>query len=244
MIEIKNRWTNELIRTVQAETLAGANLAGADLASADLYRADLAGANLDRADLAGANLDRADLDRADLAGADLAGANLCRANLASADLASANLAGANLCRANLASANLASADLASANLAGANLAGANLAGADLAGANLDPLVIARLSITPRGELVAYKRLVEGVAELRIPADARRSNATGRKCRAEWAVVVVLPNGCDVGHSLHDNTFEYRVGETVRPHEWCEDRWQECAGGIHFYLTREEAEAHQ
>ena len=143
--------------------------------------------------------------------------------------------------ADLAQANRAS--LYGANLSGANLDGANLSRADLTRANLDPLAIARLSITPRGEMVAYKKLVEGVAELRIPADARRSNATGRKCRAEFAIVVALPEQCDVGHSLHDNTFTYHVGQTVRPHEWCEDRWQECAGGIHFYLTREEAEAH-
>ena len=36
-------------------------------------------------------------------------------------------------------------------------------------------------------------------------------------------------------------FVYRVGETVRPDAWGGDRWVECAGGIHFFLTRYEAE---
>jgi hypothetical protein len=31
---------------------------------------------------------------------------------------------------------------------------------------------------------------------------------------------------------------------VRCDTWNEDRWTECGGGIHFYLTREEAAAHE
>ena len=27
--------------------------------------------------------------------------------------------------------------------------------------------------------------------------------------------------------------EYRVGQRVTCDKWCEDRWEECAGGIHF-----------
>ena len=129
--------------------------------------------------------------------------------------------------------------------AGANLYGADLSGANLSGAKNAALSLAMTIVPAQGDLVAWKKLREGVAELRIPREARRSNATGRKCRAEYAVVVSLPDGCEVGHSLHDGTFEYRVGETVQPREpWCEDRWQECASGIHFYITREEAEAHR
>lgn len=42
-------------------------------------------------------------------------------------------------------------------------------------------------------------------------------------------------------STHDRTFFYHAGATVKPHEFCEDRWQECSGGIHFFITRIEAE---
>jgi hypothetical protein len=44
----------------------------------------------------------------------------------------------------------------------------------------------------------------------------------------------------VGRSLHNFDTVYRVGETVRPHQFDPDRWHECAGGIHFFITREEA----
>jgi hypothetical protein len=43
--------------------------------------------------------------------------------------------------------------------------------------------------------------------------------------------------------MHDDKTEYRVGETVTPDGFDEDRWNTCGQGIHFYLTRQEAEAH-
>ena len=51
-------------------------------------------------------------------------------------------------------------------------------------------------------------------------------------------------GAEEGRSKHDYTFVYRVGETVEPREpFDPNRWNECASGIHFFITREEAEAH-
>jgi hypothetical protein len=44
--------------------------------------------------------------------------------------------------------------------------------------------------------------------------------------------------------MHNYSFEYKIGETVRPTEpFCEDRWNECTSGIHFFLTQAEAEAY-
>ena len=206
----------------------------------DGKRANLRGANLSWANLSWANLRGANLSGANLRGADLIGANLSGANLRGADLIGANLIGADLSGANLSWANLSWA-----NLIGADLSGANLSDADLSGAVFCKLDIAILSIVPEcGEFTAFKKTSEGVVELRIPAHAKRSNATGRKCRASEAVVVSLPDGCDVAHSLHDNSFVYKKNKTVKPREpFCEDRWQECASGIHFYITRAEADAH-
>ena len=135
------------------------------------------------------------------------------------------------------------ADLSEANLSEANLSEANLSGANLSGAKNVPTIVAELTtICAEGEIVGYKKLVEGIAVINIPADAKRSNATGRKCRASKAIVIELPEGVEVGHSQHDSSFEYRVGATVEPKEpFCEDRWNECASGIHFFITRGEAE---
>ena len=227
--------------------LSDANLRGADLRGADLRDADLRRANLIDADLRGANLRGANLIGADLSGANLIGANLRRANLIDADLIDANLRRANLIDANLIGANLSDASLRGADLRDANLRGADLRGADLSGAKCIPdNVSATTSIVPDGDLVVYKQLAnDSIATLKIPKEAKRSNATGRKCRAEYAEVLAIQEkeggAMESGVSWYDNSFVYRVGETVHPHEWCEDRWQECAGGIHFYLTRYEAE---
>ena len=209
-------------------------------ARANLARANLAGANLADATLAGANL--AD---ANLAGANLADATLADANLAGAYLAEATLAGATLADANLAGANLADATLAGATLAGANLADANLAGANLAGANLADAYLPPTSIVPEeGEFIAFKKLRNDiVATLTIPAEAKRvGGLAGRKCRASSAVVVALSSG-DVGYSMHDARFAYRVGETVTPDAFNDDIRVECGAGIHFFITRKEAEAY-
>jgi hypothetical protein len=101
VIQIKSRFTGDVLKEVDA-----ANLRGADLRDANLRGADLRGANLCAADLRGADLCGADLRDANLRGADLCGADLC-----GADLRDANLRGADLCGADLRAANLRGADL-------------------------------------------------------------------------------------------------------------------------------------
>ena len=228
LIEIKCRFTRKVLFSHDADgnsvklTVEAAVKAGADLARAYLAGADLAGAYLAGADLAGAYL----------AGADLAGANL-----AGADLDDANLAGADLAR-----ANLARADLDGANLAGADLARADLARADLARAKNAESVIAKTVITPEGAFIGWKACQPGcIVKLLIPEDAKRSNASGRKCRAEFVDVLEVI-GADVGvTNAHGPRTEYRAGERVKADGWNDNRWDECSHGIHFFITRQEAE---
>jgi hypothetical protein len=184
---------------------------------------------------------RANLRGANLSGADLRGANLRGANLSGADLRDANLSGADL----------RDADLRDANLRGANLRGANLSGADLRDADLrdaknTELAAAMVTIVPDGDIIGWKKCNQGIVKLLIPAAAKRSNATGRKCRAEFArdMAHYKFDGTETNDPLtsqHDNEFVYRVGETIRPDEWDDNRWDECSNGIHFFVTRAEAE---
>jgi len=118
MIQIKNRYTGEIILEGEFETLAGLINANpsADLRYADLRSADLGSADLRYANLRYADLRSADLRYADLRSADLSSADLRSADLRSADLRSANLRSADLRSADLRSANLRYADLRSANL--------------------------------------------------------------------------------------------------------------------------------
>jgi hypothetical protein len=105
-MQIKNRFSGEVILKLDLETLKGANLRGADLRGADLRGANLQNANLWGASLWGASLWGASLEGASLGGADLRGANLRGANLWGANLWGANLEDANLWGANLRGANL------------------------------------------------------------------------------------------------------------------------------------------
>ena len=241
--------------SLSGANLYGVDLSGANLSHADLYGVDLSGANLSHADLTGANLSGASLSGSSLSRADLRDACLChtnlsdvnltRANLSRANLYRAKLSGASLYRADLTGANLSRADLYGASLYGANLYGANLYGASLYGANNADLIFAQLSIVPEhGPFFAWKKCRnEILARLFIPSKAKRSNATGRKCRAERAKVLEVI-GAEVGVSLYDKNFTYKVGQWVYPDKWDDNRWEECSSGIHFFLTRVEAENHE
>lgn len=149
---------------------------------------------------------------------------------------------ANLSGAYLRGANLSGADLRGANLSGADLSGADLRRADLYGAkNLDGLVVARTRILPEGDIIGWKKCQRDVlVKLRIPAEARRSSAFGRKCRAEFADVLEVI-GAEVGTSTHDGKTKYRAGERIFPDAFSEEWTEECAPGIHFFITRIEAE---
>ena len=214
-------------------------------------RADLRGANLFGANLSDADLRGANLSDADLPGADLSCANLRGADLSGADLSCANLRGANLFGANLSDADLPGADLSGANLRDADLSGANLRGADLSGASMDQMiwdihtVFYPLQCPDSGSYIGYKKASGLVVELEIPADARRSSATSRKCRASKAKVLSITdiNGNPAGgqvKSNYDPDFVYTIGETVEVSDFDDDRWNECSTGIHHFITRAEA----
>ncbi len=249
--------------------LRGATLNRADLSGANLHRSNLSGANLSNAHLSRANLGFSCLVESDLSGADLSGANLSWTDLHEAKLSGTNLCGANLSRAHLSGtdlsrANIIGADiqgscLNKANLSGANLSRLKLSGADLSGADihLSYLVGANLEniqvnestsgywpVCPKeGSFVGWKKCRNDViVKLLIPDDAQRSSATSRKCRCSKAVVLDV-FGADEGFSTMDEGFVYKKGATVLPDHFDDDRWNECSGGIHFFMSRKEAECY-
>ena len=138
------------------------------------------------------------------------------------------------------------ADLSGANLYRANLSGADLYGANLSGADNIPEKVAAITriLPDEGDVTGWKKCLDGViVKLLIKGSTPRSNATGRKCRAREADVLEV-FGADVGISKYDNETIYEVGETVVCDHWEVDRWKECAGGIHFFITRQEAEDYE
>ena len=228
--------------------LRNADLCGAFLSDADLSDADLSEANLLNADLMGADLCNVNLRGADLRGAKLRNADLRGAKLRNADLRGVCLSRANLTGADLRGANLYNADLSETDLCGANLSEADLCGADFRGAKNVPYI--PMVCPEEGDFTGWKKAEDNknkvIVKLHIPSDAKRSSATTRKCRCSKAEVIAIYNldGTEAGettcHSDYDNSFIYEVGKTVEVTDFSEDRWNECAKGIHFFINRQEA----
>ena len=219
-----------------------ANLQNADLQNAYLQNADLWNANLRNANLQNANLQNADLRNANLQIADLQ-----KAYLQKADLRNANLQKADLQKAYLQNANLQNADLRNANLQKADLRNANLRDA-----KETSLIIARTYVAPEtGAYIGWKKCNNGViVKLQIQDNSERSNATGRKCRARYVIDLghydrdrnALPDNHIAITDTYNERTEYKKGKEVHCHEWDDNRWNECSGGIHHFITRAEAEA--
>jgi uncharacterized protein YjbI with pentapeptide repeats len=164
-----------------------------------------------------------------------------RADLSDADLSDADLRDADLSSANLSSADLRGAELRGAELRGANLRGADLRGAELRDAKNNEFAAALVTIVPEGDIIGWKKCKDNViVKLLIPSTAKRSNSTGRKCRAKSAKVLEI-FGAEEAVSSYDNATVYRVGETLTVAEFDKNRWEECSTGIHFFITRIEAE---
>lgn len=183
-----------------------------------------------------ANLQNADLQDMDLRGVDLWGADAQNASFAGADLKNADLGKADLRGADFFYANLQNVELRDADLRDARLQGAK---------NIPDLPW--ISIVPEcGSFIGWKRVGAHIIKLKILDDAKRSNATGRKCRCSAAEVLEIQNtdGTESGiDRVYNNNYcgaNYVVGEIVTPDSFDDDRWDECSHGIHFFITRQEA----
>lgn len=104
-----------------------------------------------------------------------------------------------------------------------------------------------------GEYAKYT--YPAIVHLRIPEDAERVSSYGRKCRASKAKVLGIEIvSMEDGHrkfvsvepdifgiSYFDNKPRYIIGENVTPEsEFDSRRSHECASGIHFFTTKDEA----
>ncbi len=257
ILDLHEKWIRKEPDGKRAD-LYMADLSGADLSGAYLSGAKLSGANLRGADLSDADLSGTNLRGANLIGADLSGCNLCCADLSCSDLSETNLSCtylymANLSRTNLSYADLSNADLCCADLCAsdinvADLRGADLRGADLSGADLSETknINCPISCPEKGSFIGFKKANGLIVELEIPSDALRSSATTRKCRCSKAKVISItnpdgsPSNVTSIPSSWDINFIYRIGDIVEVTDFDTNRWNECAPGIHFFITRQEA----
>ena len=204
-------------------------------------RANLTHANLTHANLSGANLSGANLTFADLTFADLTSANLTGADLTDVDLSYAHLTRANLSGADLSGAILTGADLTDANLSYAHLTSANLSGANLTDTILDEKEQCRKGIVLTEPMIGYKKARGGkIITLEIPIGAKVFSINNNKRRTNKTKVIDMQGETELSSWFNTN-FKYHVGDEIEIEDFDERYCVECGEGVHFFLTRKEAE---
>lgn len=102
----------------------------------------------------------------------------------------------------------------------------------------------------KGEFIGYKMVLDKdrklyLCKLLIPADAKRSSGIGNKCRCSKAKVLNIYSIEDhrkkikTAYSVYFKDFEYHVGEEIIPNGFDDNRFNECAQGIHFFMSEQE-----
>lgn len=90
----------------------------------------------------------------------------------------------------------------------------------------------------------YIAVIPCIIKLAIPEDAKRSSALSNKCRCDKAKVLDITTlggrKVDIAFSQYDNSFIYEANKEVSVPDFDEDRWHECAPGIHFFMSEKEA----
>ncbi len=205
-----------------------------------------------------ADLSSANLSSTDLRYANLSFVNLSSANLSSADLRYANLSSADLRSTDLRYADLHYTDLNSADLSSANLSYTDLSYTDLRYAKLDDKIIKNINkyrpfqICPQvGSFYAWKAGKNNtIMKIYIPASAERTSCLiNRKCRCSKARLIMAwdSKGNKIKECKNWNTHYptvYKVGEWMIPNSYNSNIRIDCSNGIHFFITKEEAEMFQ
>lgn len=201
-----------------------------DLSGMDLSNVDFSLSSLQHVILRNVNFENACLENALFDGTDLHGANFKNASLSRSTFRFCDMGECNIC-------------------------GANLFAAVLESANKEGIVSDentkwfRLYCPEEGAFLGYKKCVnDRLVQLLIPADAKRTSSTMRCCRCDKAKVLTIKSfdytqSFSEAWSLVDEDFVYKVGEWVVAKNFNPDRWYDSTGGIHFWLTRDEAKAY-
>ena len=104
----------------------------------------------------------------------------------------------------------------------------------------------KLYCPEQGAFIAYKKgLNNRIIKLLIPSDSKRVSSTRNCCRCDKAKVLEIKNFegtifYDEAWSTVAEDFCYKLGEWVYAGNFNEDRWYDSTGGIHFWMTEEEA----
>ena len=243
--------------------LAGANFFAADLSLATFKHADLTNVRFDQANMRYVNLSKADCTGATFHDVNMDNMTANYTRFMNCNFSHVSMIGGNLWRADLNGCDFHDVDMTHVKVDAANFSGSTFGrvnfreiyGSPIPFHNVDlydcqeipERIYNQFNILPEGELIGWKRLDNDfIAKLLIPADAKRSCSSRRKCRASYVKVLIVDKADDlsygnyIGHSVSYPETVYEVGNFVYPDWFDENKWHECSNGIHFFITREEA----
>jgi len=97
-------------------------------------------------------------------------------------------------------------------------------------------------VKPDKDWEKYKSGANVIAVIRIPKGAVVFGNGYSKCRTNKAEVIKIEgyNENYKYYSLYDDNFKYEIGKQMEIENFDYNHTKECASGIHFFLTKEEA----
>jgi len=105
-------------------------------------------------------------------------------------------------------------------------------------------------IPQSGSLIVWGNKSGVLVKMLVPDNALRTAClVNRKCRAEFVRVIKVYNDKGKTHSMNpvtglrpvDRKTVYEEGKITYPDKYCNDFKNDCSHGIHFFLTKKEAE---
>jgi hypothetical protein len=170
---------------------------------------------------------------------------LNRATIESTAIIEANLQSAQLRNAILEGVNLHGADLRFAHLEDASLSKVDLEDSNLENTHLSENEECRRGLILKEDMIGWKKCRGSrIVKLCIPKRAVVFSINNYKCRTNVAKVLEITNlagkVCRVAYSNYEPDFKYKVGEIVEVEDFSLRYNLECASGIHFFRTKEEA----
>lgn len=211
---------------------------------------DLHEVRLQDMELSGWDLHNINFDKSDFCRVKFDGANMSYIKARNSFFGGSSLRGANLSGAILQTADLRGCDLCGANLCGADMFAAALEGANLRNIRTDEKTKFFRPYCPKtGPFVAWKVCFNRrIVQLLVPEDALRVSATTNEVRCDKAKVLSIRSvdykeSYEEARSYVDEEFVYRKGEMVYANNFNPNRFIDSGGGIHVWMTREEAVAY-
>ena len=210
--------------------MRGIDMRGANMKGANMHGADISYVNIRYTNLHDVNMSYANMHDADMSGTNMNGVDMRYANMHGVDMRGANMRGVDMC----------GADISYANMRGVDMSGTNMNGVNMSYANMHCIDRLRKGIKLSEPIIGWKKCKNDVlVKLEIPRGAIVFSINNSKCRTDKAKVLEII-GSDRAYSKH-KFFSYYVGDVIEIFDFNCEYNVECAKGIHFFKTREEAE---